>query len=128
MGQIRLYRKIYRVGLTATLTGTTQTYTLIDPYQISASSYVAGSGDTESNILIQSNTPIFQDAVGIYYTDLIPELYATDVTYDLVWYVQYVENSPLKKLTTRFRLNNQFDFSSDMTFNIDNNALIIEII
>lgn len=128
MGQIRLYRKIYCVELIATSSGTTQTYTLINPYQISASSYVAGTGATESNTLIESNTPISQESTGIYYTDLNPNMYATDMTYDLVWYVQYLADSPLKKLTTRFRLNNQFDFSSDMTFNIENNALIIEII
>lgn len=128
MGQIRLYRKIYCLGLTATPTGTTQTYTLIDPYQISSSSFVAGSGATESNILIESNTPIFQDATGIYYTDLNPNLYATDITYDLVWFIVYLQGSPQKKLTTRFKLNNQTGTSGEISIEILSNTLEIEIL
>jgi len=128
MGQIRLYRKIYCVGLTATPTGTTQTYTLINPHSISASSYVAGSGATESTTLIESNTTISQDATGIYYTDLNPNLYATDVTYDLVWYITYVFGAPEKKLTTRFRLNNQTGPSGEISIEIMSNTLEIEIL
>lgn len=129
MGQIRLYRKIYCVGLAATATGTTQTYTLVDPYVMSASSFVAGSGETESNTLIEYHTTIYQDAVGIFYTDLNPILYATDVTYDLVWYVQYVNGAPEKKLTTRFRLNNQSGISSEISSEIlTNQEVSIEIL
>lgn len=129
MGEIRLYRKIYRVDLTSTVTGTTQTYTLINPYQISASSFVAGSGATESNTLVEYHTTIHQDAVGIFYTDLNPILYATDVTYDLVWYVKYVQGAPEKKLTTRFRLNNQSGVSSEISTEImTNQEVSIEIL
>lgn len=118
MGEIRLYRKLYCVGLTPTATGTTQTYTLVDPHSILTSSFVAGSGATESDALIEYHTQIYQDAVGIFYTDLNPVLYATDVTYDLVWYVQYANGAPEKKLTTRFRLNNQSGVSSEISTEI----------
>lgn len=128
MGEIRLYRKIYCVSLTATPTGTTQTYTLFNPSSISASSYVAGTGGTESNTLIESNTSITQEETGIYYTDLDPNLYATDVTYDLVWFINYTSIAPQKKLTTRFRLNNQTGVSGEISIEILSNTLEIEIL
>lgn len=128
MGQIRLYRKIYCVNVSAPATGLTQTYTLINPYSLSANTFVAGSADTESNTAIESNTPVTQESTGIYYTDLNPLLYATDVTYDLVWYVQYTSTAPIKKLTTRFRLNNQNGPSSEIGIEIINNSIKIEII
>jgi hypothetical protein len=127
MGEIRLYRKIYCVSLTATPTGTTQTYTLFNPNSITASSYVAGLNGNESATLIESNTPITQEEVGIYYTDLNPNLYASDVTYDLVWYINYTDIAPQKKLTTRFRMNNQ-GVSGEISIEILSNTLEIEIL
>lgn len=128
MGEIRLYRKIYYVSLTATPTGTTQSYNLFDPTSITASSYVAGLNGNESATLIESNTPITQEETGIYYTNLNPNLYATDVTYDLVWYVTYTNIAPQKKLTTRFRLNNQTGVSGEISIEILSNTLEIEIL
>lgn len=125
MGQIRLYRKIYRIPILST----TQTYTLTNPYSISASSYIAGSGGTESSTIIESNTIVTQEDTGIYYTDLNPLLYATDITYDLVWYINYTSTAPQKKLTTRFRLNNQTGPSGEITSEImSNQEISIEIL
>ncbi len=115
MGFLRLYRKIYRIDTA------TNDYTLITPDSISASSYVAGTGGTESSTLIESSIPLTQEETGIYYADLTPTLYSTDITYDLVWYVNYIQGAPEKKLTTRFRIKplniaNQIDFEiSDTT-------------
>lgn len=129
MGEIRLYRKIYRVSFVNTPSGKTQSYTLFNPNSISASSYVAGIGGNESTTLIESNTPITQEEPGIYYTDLNPSLYATDITYDLVWYVNYTSIAPQKKLTTRFRLNNQTGPSAEITSEIiGNQEISIEIL
>jgi hypothetical protein len=128
MGEIRLYRKIYYVSLTATPNGTTQSYNLFNPTSIAASSYVAGLNGNESATLIESNTPIVQEETGIYYTNLNPTLYATDVTYDLVWYIQYTNSAPEKKLTTRFRLNNQSGPSGEISIEILSNTLEIEIL
>ena len=122
-----MYRKIYCVSLTATPTGTTQTYTLFNPNSITASSYVAGLNGNESATLIESNTPITQEETGIYYTDLNPNLYAADVTYDLVWYINYTDVAPQKKLTTRFRMNNQ-GVSGEISIEILSNTLEIEIL
>ncbi len=128
MGEIRLYRKIYCVGVTPSLTGLTQTYTLFNPYSLTASSFIAGSADTESNTSIEIGTPVVQESLGIYYTDLNPILYATDVTYDLVWYVQYTAIAPIKKLTTRFRLNNQTGPSGEISIIIEQSDINIEVL
>jgi hypothetical protein len=127
MGEIRLYRKIYCASITPTPTGSTQVYSLINPYSLSTNSFIAGSGDTESSILIESNTNITQESVGIYYTDLNPSLYATDVTYDLVWYIQYTNIAPIKRLTTRFRLNNQTGPNAEISIEVISQAVEIDI-
>jgi hypothetical protein len=128
MGEVRLYRKIYYVSLTATPTGTTQSYNLFDPTSITASSYVAGLNGNESATLIEGNTPITQEETGIYYTNLDPDLYAADITYDLVWYINYTNIAPQKKLTTRFRLNNIASVSRELSIEILSNTLEIEIL
>ena len=128
MGQIRLYRKIYCVNVTAPASGLTQTYTLINPYSLSANTFVAGPLDIESNTSIEVGAPVSQESTGIYYTDLNPLLYATDVTYDLVWYIQYTSVAPIKKLTTRFRLNNQTGPAGEISIEIISNTLEIEIL
>jgi hypothetical protein len=112
MGMFRLYRKFYCVSTS----GTGNTYTLITPTSVSAESYVAGTGGTNSNTLIETGLTLTEEETGIFYTDLDPTLYTSDVTYDLVFYVQYTPEAPLdKKLITRFRIKpfniaNQLDF------------------
>jgi len=108
----RLYRKFYCVSTS----GTGNTYTLITPTSVSAESYVAGTGGTNSNTLIETGLALTEEETGIFYADLDPTLYSSDVTYDLVFYVQYTPEAPLdKKLITRFRIKpfnvaNQLDF------------------
>ena len=101
MSQIRLYKKFYKVNTF----GAGESYTLIDPYFLSGNTYVAGTGATESGTLIESALPISQESAGVYFADLNPTLYASDVTYDLVWFVNYIDIAPLRKVSTRFRIN-----------------------
>jgi len=105
MGQIRLYKKFYTVGIIRTGATIDQNYVLLDPYALSANTYVAGTGATESPSLIESSLPISQESTGVYFADLIPQLYASDVTYDLIWFVNYTTTAPTKKISTRFRMN-----------------------
>lgn len=128
MGEIRLYRKIYCISNRLTSVGNVQSYNLIDPNSLTSNCYIAGSGSTESNILIESDLKITKESTGIYYVDLNPLLYSTDNTYDLVWYIEYVNNAPIKKLTTRFRLNNQSRVSNEITFEIFPQNIEIEIL
>lgn len=105
MGQIKLYRKFYQVGIIRTGGTIDQNYVLLNPYSLSANTYVAGIGDTESSSIIETGLSITQENTGIYYTDLNPTLYSSDVTYDLIWFVNYTNSAPVKKLGTRFRIN-----------------------
>lgn len=105
MGQLKLYKKFYCVNIIRTGATAEQNYVLLDPYALSANTYVASTGATESTSLIESALPISQDSTGVYFADLNPYLYASDVTYDLVWYVNYLSVAPTKKLSTRFRIN-----------------------
>ena len=105
MGQIRLYKKFYQISIIRTGATIDQNYVLLDPYYLSANTYVAGTGATESATLIESYLPISQESTGIYFADLNPILYSSDNTYDLVWFVNYINGSVTKKISTRFRLN-----------------------
>lgn len=101
MGFIRLYRKFYCVSTA----GASDSYTLITPTSLSASTYVAGTNGNESSTLIESALTIIEEETGVFYTDLNPKLYAADVSYDLVFYVQYTSAAPSnKKLSRRFRI------------------------
>ena len=118
MGLLRLYRKFYCV----TPGASGGTYTLITPTSLSAAAYVAGSGDTTTSTLIEDNIALVEESSGVYYADLNPTLYSSDVTYDLAFSVQYTPSAPANKiLTTRFRIMpfniaNQLDYEiSDTT-------------
>jgi len=115
-----LYREFYCVSTSTTA----DSYTLISPTSLSAATYVAGSGNTQSSILIESSIPLTQESTGIYYADLNPQKYASDVTYDLVYYVQYTpEAPPSKKLVTRFRIKT-FNIANQLDFEISDSQTI----
>jgi hypothetical protein len=113
MGPLRLYRKIYCV--TPSLSG--DTYTLITPSSISASTYVAGTGGTESSAITEYNLTLTEEETGIYYADLTYKYYTSDITYDLVWYLKYTEGAPEKKLTTRFRIK-PFNIAGQLDYEV----------
>jgi hypothetical protein len=102
MASLRLYKKFYLITNDSSLNS--QSYDLINPYFLEANTYEAGTGATESNILIEANLPISQDSIGVYFATLDSNLYSVDTIYDLVWSVQYVVGAPSKKISTRFRL------------------------
>ena len=101
MGFLRFYKKFYCVSTA----GTSDTYTLITPTSVSASAYVAGTGGTESSTVIQNNIIVVEEETGIFYANLDATLYSSDVTYDLIFFVQYTPEAPVnKKLSVRFRV------------------------
>lgn len=122
----KLYRKFYQIQTISTGSTLEQSYVLIDPFFLSANTYFAGTGHTESNQLVESSLIISQDSTGIYYATLNPTYYAGDQTYDLVWYTNYTSAAPLKKLTTRFRINNT-RYVNQIEVEINNSPLEIEI-
>lgn len=105
MGELRLYKKFYTIGIIRTGSTVEQNYVLLNPYSLSANTYTAGTGATESNSLIESSVVITQESEGVYYADLNSNLYSSDITYDLVWFANYTSLAPIKKLSTRFRIN-----------------------
>lgn len=105
MGELRLYKKFYTIGIIRTGSTVEQNYVLLNPYSLSANTYTAGTGATESNSLIESSVVITQESEGVYYADLNSNLYSSDITYDLVWFTNYTSLAPIKKLSTRFRIN-----------------------
>lgn len=127
MGQIKLYKKFYCVDIIRTGATLEQNYILLDPYSLSVNTYIAGTGATESNFLIEQNPIISKESTGIYFTDLNPNFYSSDVTYDLIWFIKYTSLSPIKKLSTRFRLNIN-SVSNQLEIEITNSLLEIEIL
>ncbi len=114
MGILRLYRKFYCVSTS----GPSDAYTLITPTSVAAEVYVAGTGGTNSSTLIETGVPLVEEELGIFYADLNPNLYSSDVTYDLVFYVQYTPIAPAnKKLITRFRIS-PFNIASQLDYEI----------
>lgn len=125
MGLLRLYRKFYCVSTS----GSEDSYTLITPTSVTAQSFVAGTGGTESTTMIETGIPLTEEETGIFYADLNPQLYSSDVTYDLVFYVQYTPIAPVdKKILSRFRIKT-YNISSEFEVElIDNSGTSIEIL
>lgn len=135
MSEIKLYKKFYTLNILHSGGTYIQTYSLLNPYSLTASTFVAGTGATESSVSIESSVLITQESTGVYFANLNPTLYASDVTYDLVWFVYYLINTPLKKINTRFRIStnvytNTLEveyFQSPLEIEISNNSLEIDI-
>jgi len=127
MGEIKLYKKFYMVGIIRTGATIDHNYVLLNPYNLSANTYVASTGAIESTTLIESSLPISQESTGVYYADLNPNLYASDITYDLVWFVNYINASPTKKISTRFRINVN-NITNQLEIEYINSPLEIELL
>lgn len=123
MGILRLYRKFYCVSTA----GSSDTYTLITPTSLSASTYVSGIGGEESSSLIESSIQLTEEETGIFYANLNQDLYAEDITYDLVFYVQYTESAPRnKRIPVRFRIKTK-SLVTNLEYELGNISRIIEI-
>lgn len=127
MGELKLYKKFYQVKLVKTGSTMQQDYILMNPYALSASTFTAGSGDTESSTTIENLVPIYNESNGIYFANLDPTLYASDITYDLVWFIQYLSTAPIKKISTRFRINSN-SITNQIEIEFINAPLEIEIL
>ena len=126
--QYQIYRKFYYF----TYSNSGKTTILFNPVFLSANTFVAGSADTQSNTIVETNLAVSQTQIGIYYVNLNPVYYSTDVVYDLVWYVTYTnnadENGTIHQLTTRFKINNIQFLSNPLSVDVLNNTLGIQII
>ena len=126
MSEIKLYKKFYCVSIIKTGATTNENFALIEPFSLSANTYIASSADTESSVIIESGLPIIEESFGVYYANLNPYLYASDIIYDLVWYVNYTSTAPIKKINTRFRINVN-TFTNQIEIEYLNSPLEIEV-
>jgi len=95
MANLVLYRRFYMVEDVPNTNS--DNYTLIDPYDITATS----SGSTG----VIETLDVAKESTGVYYVELDPILYNFTDIFHVVWLVQYNSISPQRKLFTSFRLN-----------------------
>lgn len=113
MSELRLYKSIYRV--VSSLSG--DTYSLVTPYSISASTSINSS-------TIETPT-VLNESIGVYYVSLNPSLYSFDNIYDMNWQVSYLVNTPSRLLATKFRFQ-PLNVSGNISININKNVNTID--
>lgn len=119
MGTLRIYKKFYNISVNEL---TEQS--LFNPENVSASSFIAGTGGTASTTIIESSIPVVKESLGVFYAELNPKLYLQDEVYDVVFTVKYTSEAPDRKLSSRFKLKpyniaNELSFEINKTSNID---------
>jgi hypothetical protein len=97
MATLRVYRDFYVIN--NNILDSSETYNLINPISLTVD--VKKEGD----INIIESPKVIKESLGKYYVDLNPILYSIDNNYEINWNVIYVNNSPLKKLITRFKMH-----------------------
>lgn len=93
MSKLRLYKEFYRIEYTD---GVNDIYNLIDPFFLSAATYNFNTSQLVENLIIT------QAGLGEYYIELNATLYLFPTVYQIIWYVQYLNNNINKKLKTKF--------------------------
>lgn len=102
-----VYRRFYRISAAPDLS---TTYTLIDPYALTATVRNVSQG----NITVEASASTVNTTVGVYYADLVASLYNSDDEYEVEWSVVYVNNTPQKNLYTRFRFPSDSSIGGDV--------------
>ena len=116
MANLTLYRDFYCINHTSF---NSDNYVLINPVELSANTYVKNS------TAITETLVVYNESLGKYYVKLNPFFYSFDYIYELKWSVVYDLNSPVKILTTRFKMkpyniNSSFDVEvADGTFDVE---------
>lgn len=116
MAKLRLYKEFYRIDY---INGVNDNYTLINPFAISASTFVYSTSQLVENLTIT------QESLGSYYVDISAHLYSYPTIYQIIWYVEYLNNGIVKQLRTKF----VFDLVSnniitELDFELYNNIAI----
>lgn len=93
MPKLRLYKEFYRIDYTD---GVNDVYTLIDPFSLTASTYNYSTSQLVENLLVTN------ESLGNYYVDLKADLYEFPVVYQIIWFVEYLNNGIIKQLKTKF--------------------------
>lgn len=93
MSKLRIYKEFYRIDY---IDGVNDNYTLIDPFSLTAATY-----NFSTSQIVESLT-ITQESTGSYYVELNASLYSFPTIYQIIWYVEYMNNGIVKQLRTKF--------------------------
>lgn len=110
MSKLRLYKEFYRIDY---INGINDNYTLIDPFSLTAATYNFNTSQLVENLTTT------QESVGNYYVELTGNKYFFPTVYQLIWYVQYLNNGITKQLKTKFifdPVNNNLITELDIEF------------
>ena len=114
VSSLRIYRKFYKIDY---VDGSNDTYTFIDPIYLSANTYNLSSSSFVENLTVN------YESQGIYYVDLNNLLYNYSDTYEINWHVRYIDSSPYKVLTTRFKYEPN-NYITELAIELENNQNI----
>jgi len=95
MSLLRLYKDFYYITQSNT---TGETYTLLDPYALTATTNQYGSTN------INEIPTIIHESTGKYYVNLNANYYSFDNIYEIRWHVFYINGAPYRILKTRFQV------------------------
>lgn len=93
MSKLRIYKEFYRIDY---IDGVNDNYTLIDPFSLTAATY-----NFSTSQIVESLTTT-QESTGSYYVELNASLYSFPTIYQIIWYVEYLNNGIVKQLRTKF--------------------------
>jgi len=93
MSKLRIYKEFYRIDY---VNGNNDNYTLIDPFSLSAATYQFSTSGLVENLIVT------QESTGSYYIELNGALYSYPTLYQIIWYVEYLNNGITKQLRTKF--------------------------
>ncbi len=93
MSKLRIYKEFYRIDY---IDGVNDNYTLIDPFSLTAATY-----NFSTSQVVESLTTT-QESLGNYYIELNGSLYTFPTVYQIIWYVEYLNNGIVKQLRTKF--------------------------
>jgi hypothetical protein len=93
MSKLRIYKEFYRIDY---IDGVNDNYTLIDPFSLTAATY-----NFSTSQIVESLTTT-QESLGNYYIELNGSLYTFPTVYQIIWYVEYLNNGIVKQLRTKF--------------------------
>jgi len=127
MAEIKIYRRFYSI----ISDDSGETYTLINPFSISANSY----NITQGSALVENNLTVTQSSTGIYYALLNGALYNSNDEYQVTFTVVYIDGTESKELYSQFKLNPvispkgtlSVDMESPLVYEIDNKPITLKI-
>jgi hypothetical protein len=95
MAFLRLYKEFYSISH-SNVSG--ETYTLLDPFSLTATTNIYGSTS------ITETPDIIHESTGKYYVTLNANYYSFDHIYEMRWHVYYLSYAPYRVLKTRFQV------------------------